>query len=168
MLKLCGFVTKHVEKIRRSPAIFTLLLASGAIGFFLDQPSALSQSSGFIALNPGDLVCYVQMSDGRVLNLNKWCGATQGNATATTTTDQQFLDRFQAFLSKRSSGIPALQAVIQATLLQVQKNPQAVVKRAQAVCTALRTGQPQPQTAEVANDLFETLAPNYYCPELDD
>jgi len=164
MLKLFAFARKRVKRTGRSPSLFTLLLASAAIGV-LNHPPALSQSSSLTALNPEDFVCYMQTSDGRVLDLNKLCGGKKGTVNALSTTDQSFLDRYRSYLGKRSTKLPS----VQAAQLQAQQNPQAVLQLAQAVCTALRTGQPQPTTAgQVGDDLFTTLAPEYFCPELDD
>lgn len=165
MLKLFALAGKRVKRTGRSPSLFTLLLASAAIGVLHAPQVALSQASFLTALNPDDFLCYMQTSDGRVLNLSKLCGGKEGTVNALSTTDQSFLDDYRSFLSKRSTKLPA----VKAALLQAQQNPQAVLQRAQAVCTALRTGQPQPTTTgQVGDDLFATLAPEYFCPELDE
>lgn len=165
MLQLFAFAGKHFKRTKRSHCIFVSLLASTAIGVLHYPQSALAQSSFLTTLNPDDFVCYMQTIDGRVLNLNKLCGAGKGNASAFSTTDQRFLDRFQSLLKQRSTGLPS----VKAALSQTQQNPQAVLQRAQAVCTALRTGQSQPSTiGQVGDDLFTTMAPKYYCPDLDD
>ncbi|HEY9896165.1 MAG TPA: hypothetical protein V6D34_12270 [Candidatus Sericytochromatia bacterium] len=165
MLKLFALAGKCVKRTRRSPSLFTFLLASAAIGVLSYPQAALSQASVLTALNPDDFICYMQTSDGRVLNLTKLCGGKEETVGNISTTEQSFLDSYRAFLGKRSTKLPS----VQAALLQAQQNPQAVVQRAQAVCTALRTGQPQPATAgQVGEDLFTTLAPEYFCPELDE
>ena len=164
MLKLFAFAGKRLKRTGRSLSLFTLLLASAAISV-LNHPSALSQSRSLIALNPEDFVCYMQTSNGRVLDLNRLCGGKKGTVNALSTTDQSFLDRYRSFLGKRATKLPS----VQAAQLQAQQNPQAVLQRAQAVCTALRGGQTEPSTAgQVGDDLFTTLAPEYFCPDLDD
>ncbi|WP_171575593.1 hypothetical protein [Leptolyngbya sp. Cla-17] len=142
-----------------------MLLASAAIGSLNHPQPAFSQTNFLTALKPEDFICYMKMNDGRVLNLTNLCSGKSETVSDFSTTDQRFLDEYRSFLGKRSAKLPA----VQAALLQAQQNPQAVLQRAQAVCTALRTGQPQPTTAEpVGEDLFTTLAPEYFCPELDD
>ncbi len=165
MLKLFAFAGKQIRHVGRSPGLFILLLASAAIGVLHNPQAALSQARVLTALNPDDFICYMKTSDGRVLNLTKLCGGKEGTANAFSENDQGFLNDYRAFLSKRSTRSPAAQAA----LSLAQQNPQSVLQRAQAVCTALRTGQPQPTTAgQVDGDLFETLAPEYFCPELDE
>ncbi|XHX77864.1 MAG: hypothetical protein RBJ76_26085 [Stenomitos frigidus ULC029] len=165
MLKLFAFAGKQIKHVGRSPSLFTLLLASAAIGVLNHPQPAFSQTSFLTALNPDDFICYMKTSDGRVLNLTKLCGGDKETVGGISTTEQSFLDSYRAFLGKRSTRLPA----VQAALSLAQQNPQAVLQRAQAVCTALRTGQPQPTTAgQVDGDLFETLAPEYFCPELDE
>ena len=159
---------KRIRKLSRSLRSFTALLtvsvSAGVSSLLSQQLAALAQPSSLIAVNPGDLVCYMQTSDGRLLNLNKLCGSEQ-LATSLSPTDQRFLDRYSALLRRRSMGLPA----IQTALLQAQQNPQAVLQRAQAFCAALRTGQFQPNTSgQVGDDLVTTMAPRYYCPELED
>jgi hypothetical protein len=162
MLKLFAFPLKHIERIGRSPSI---LLVSGAIAIFSAPSSAWSQSKPLVANNPSDFVCYMQTLNGRVINLNKLCSIDKEQAIALSTTDQRFFDRYQSLLKKRSTALPS----VQTALWQAQQNPQAVLQRAQDVCTALRTGQPQSSNqGQVGDDLFATIAPRYYCPDLDD
>ncbi|HEY9654853.1 MAG TPA: hypothetical protein V6C50_05125, partial [Crinalium sp.] len=115
---------KRVKRTGRSPSLFTLLLASAAIGVLSDPQAALSQASFLTALNPDDFLCYMQTSDGRVLNLSKLCGGKEGTANALSTTDQSFLEDYRSFLGKRSTRLPA----VKAALLQAQQNPQAVLQ----------------------------------------
>lgn len=165
MLRLFEFAEQRITRTSRSRRFLAVLLAFSAIGVLNHPKSVLSQSNDLMALNPGDLVCYMQTIEGQVINLNKLCGDGKGRVSTLSSLDQRFLDRYQLLLSKRAANLPS----VQAALLQAQQNPQAVLQRAQAICTALRTGQPQTQTlGQVGDDLFATMAPKYYCPDLDD
>lgn len=163
LLEMLGFTVKCVRQTRRSLST-ALLFAACAINVLQAQQSALSQSSYSIATKPSDLICYMQNSNGSVINLSRFC-AGDGNTVAIPTTDQRFLELYQRSLEGRSGGSPS----VQAALSQTQQNPRLVVERAQAVCTAIRTRQSQPQTSrQVGRDSFATLALEYYCPELDE
>lgn len=150
--------------MERSLSITSLLILFSAIGV-LHQRVALSQSNYLVAVDPEDSICYMQTSDGRVLNLSKLCKGRKPVVPTISTVDQQFLERFQEFLERRANGSPAVQTLIS----QAQQNPQSIIQRAQAVCTALRTGEAQPGFGDqVGDDLYQTMAPDYYCPGLDD
>lgn len=156
---------KCVRRIRSSLSIASLLLTFSAINVVHHQQPALSQSSDVAAIEPGDFICYIEKSDGRIVNLNKLCDKGRSGSYATvSTTDQRFLENYQRLLRKRLRVSPS----VQTALSQIQQNPQAAVQRAQAVCTAIRTGEPQnlQPPGQVDADIFDTLAPKYYCPEL--
>ncbi|MCY7277284.1 MAG: hypothetical protein LH702_27030 [Phormidesmis sp. CAN_BIN44] len=162
MLEMLGFAVKRFRQTRRSLSAVSLLFAACTISVLQAQQSALSQSSGAIAPKPSDLICYMQNSNGSVINLSRFC-AEDSNTVAVSTTDQRFLELYQRSLEKRSSGSQSTQAA----LTQAQQNPRSVIERAQAVCTALISGQSQPQTfGQVGRDPIETTALEYYCPEL--
>lgn len=145
---------KRVRQIGRS--LITASLAACAIAVLQPQ-SASSRSSDAIATKPSDLICYMQSSNGSVINLSRFC-SEDGNTVAISTTDQRFLELYQRSLEGRS-GSRSVQA----------QNPQSIVERAQAVCIAARSGPSQPQTlGRAGRNSFETLALEYYCPELDE
>lgn len=162
--------TLFLKRSRRAIAPINALLLASAILTLSDQPPALSQSTA-----GEDLICYFQTQNGQVLNLSKLCGhskqkpvvATPAPMSALSTTDQQFLETYQGFLSKRAKSSPA--AVV--ALAQSQQSPQAIVERAMKICTAVKTGtlsQGQLPQGSVDSDLINTMAFEYYCPELDD
>lgn len=162
MLEMFRFTIKRFRQTRRSLSGLSLLLAACAISILQAQQSALSQPSGTIASQPSDLICYMQNSNGSVINLSRFCGG-DSNTLVVSTTDQRFLELYQRSLKKRSSGSRSTPAA----LTQAQQNPRSVVERAQAVCRGLRSGQSQPQTLrQVGRDPLETTALEYYCPEL--
>lgn len=157
-----------VNNMERSLNLPGLLIVAATVPMVQLQSVDPAQAQPRVVLaDVSDFPCYMQTSDGRVMNLGKLCG--QGNQpmvapTTVSTVDQQFLQRYRSFLEKRAQSSPAVQTLI----AQALQNPQAVVQQAKAVCTALRSGQPQPASDQVGDDLFQTMAPKYYCPELDD
>ncbi len=155
---------KCMKRIERSFSVTSLLIVFSAISVLYQQRVALSQSNYLVAADPGDFICYMQTSNGQIINLSRLCGNSKTFVSTISTVDQQFLQRYQGFLEQRAKGSPMVQALIS----QAQQNPQSVIQRAQAVCTAIRTGQPRPTSGQVADDLFQTMAPKHYCPELDD
>jgi len=159
MLKLLRFAAKRSRKIKRSLNT-VLLLTVGAISILQSQQPALARSSYAIATKPTDLICYMQNSSGSVINLSRVC-AEDSNTVAISTTDRRFLDLYRRSSEGRSSSLSA----------QAQ-NPQSLVERAQALCTAARSSQSQPQIRRVRGSFetltFEALALEYYCPELDE
>lgn len=162
VLEMFRFTIKRFRQTRRSLSALSLLFAACAISILQAQQSALSQPSGSIAPKPSDLICYMQNSNGSVINLSRFCGG-DSNIVAVSTTDQRFLELYRRSLEKRSSGSRSAQAA----LTQAQQNPRSVVERAQAVCTGLRSGQFQRQTlGQVGRDPLATTALEYYCPEL--
>ena len=162
VLEMLSFAVKRFRQTRRSLRAVSLLFAASAINVLQAQQSALSQPSGAIAPKPSDLICYMQKSNGSVINLSRFCTG-DSNTVAVSTTDQRFLELYQRSLKKRSSGSRS----VQAALTQAQQNPRSVVERAQAVCTGLRSGQSQPQTLrQVGRDPLPTTALEYYCPGL--
>lgn len=156
---MLGFAVKRLRQTRRSLNT-ALLFAACAIGVLRSQSPALSQSSYAIATRQTDLICYMQNSNGSVINLSRFC-ARDGDTAAISTTDRRFLELYQRSSEGRSRS-PSVQA----------QNPQSLVERAQALCTAARSGQSQPQTRRVRGSFetltFEALALEYYCPELDE
>lgn len=157
ILEMLESAMKRVRQTRRSLNTI-LLLTACAINILQGQQFALSRSSDAIATKQPDLICYMQSSNGSVINLSRFC-AEDGDTVAISTTDQRFVELYQRSLERRSSGSPSVQV----------QNPQALVERAQAVCTAITNGQSQPQSfRQAGRDSFESLALEYYCPELDD
>lgn len=143
--------------------IVSLLLAAWTIASLENPPFALAEVNDLAAIDLEESICYMHTRDGQVVNLNKLC---TGKDTPISLTDQRFLEKYQSLLRRRLSVSPA----VQTALVQTQQNPQAAVQRAQAICTAIRTGQPQaqPPTELIDADIFDTIAPKYYCPELND
>lgn len=161
-------ILRHGKKMERSLNLPGLLIVATAVPMVQLPSVDLAQAQSWAVLaDASDFPCYMQTSDGRVINLGKLCGhGSQSVASppAISTVDQKFLQRYRSFLEKRAQGSPAVQSLIS----QALQNPQAVVQQAKAVCTALRSGQPQLSSDQVGDDLFQTMAPKYYCPELDD
>ena len=157
--KMLRFAAKRLRQTRRSLST-VLLLTVGAISILQSQQPALSRSNYAIATRQTDLICYMQNSSGSVINLSRFC-AEDGDTVAISTTDRRFLELYQRSSEGRSSS-PSVQA----------QNPQALVERAQALCTAARSRQSQPQIRRVRGSFetltFEALALEYYCPELDE
>ncbi len=152
---------QQISKVRQSlPTVSTLLIASLLTILYTPLPS-LPQSSA-----EGDLICYLQTEDRQIINLSKLCGSTTPKP-ALSVTDQQFLETYRSFLSKRSRTLPS----IVAALSQLQQSPQAVVERATRICTDIKSGtlsRDQLPQGTVDSDLINLMALEYYCPELDD
>lgn len=110
----------------------------------------------------------MQTGDGRIINLYQLCVDRKSSNTALSTTDRQFLESYQSFLRKRLGTSP----LVQTALAQLQQAPQSIVERAKGVCAAIRTGKPQnstpPPQGNIDADLINTMALEYYCPDLDD
>jgi len=158
-----------MSKIGRLVYTVSLLLVPCSIGVLYHQQSAFSQSAHLVAIDPGDLVCYMQTRDGRIINLNKLCiNNNRRNEIILSTTDQQFLEEYQNFLRKRVGTSP----LVSTALAQLRRSPQAIVERAKGVCATIRTGKPQNSTQQpqgnIDADLINTMAVDYYCPNLDD
>lgn len=152
---------KRISKVRQSLCTVSTLLIASSITILHPQPPSLSQSNAV-----GDLICYLQAEDGRIINLSKLCGLTTPSP-ALSVTDQQFLETYRSFLSKRSRTLPS----IVAALSQLQQSPQAVVERATRICTDIKSGtlsRDQLPQGAIDSDLINTMALKYYCPELDD
>ncbi|MCY7321601.1 MAG: hypothetical protein LH660_07320 [Phormidesmis sp. CAN_BIN36] len=136
---------KRVRQIGRS--LITASLAACAIAVLQPQ-SAWSRSSDAIVTKQPDLICYIQSSNGSVINLSRFCA--EDDAVAISSTDRRFLELYQRSLEGRGSrSVPA-------------QNPQALVERAQAVCTAARSGPSQPPTLRrgrefISNPSFRIL-----------
>ena len=121
---------QQISKVSQSlPTISRLLIASLISILYTQQPS-LSQSNA-----EGDLICYLQTEDKRIVNLSKLCGLTTPKPTLSVT-DQQFLKTYKSFLSKRSRTLPS----IVAALSQLQQSPPAVVERATRICINIKSG----------------------------
>lgn len=158
-----------MSKIGRFICTVSWLLVHCSIGILGHQKSALSESAYLVAIDPGDLVCYMQTRDGRIINLNKLCiNNNRSNQTVLSTTDQQFLEEYQSFLRKRAGTSP----LVSIAFTKLQQSPQAVVERAQEVCATIRSGNQQNSTQQpqrnIDADLINTMAVDYYCPDLDD
>lgn len=157
-----NFVTSSTAKAKRSLGPLSLWVVVSAIVGIGSASTALAESSP-----PSDLLCYLQTENGQLVNLSRFCGSSENQARELSPTDQQFLKVYKGFLSKRSQSLPS----VAAALSQVQQSPQTVVARAKRICTDVRSGalsQDQlPQTA-VDSDLMNTMAFEYYCPDLDD
>lgn len=125
-----------------------------------------AQPSDVIAAEPSDFLCYMETNDGDVVDLTRLCGGPTTLLVSTVSRrDQQFLDRYTSLLEQRSRGNPSVQAVV----AQAQSSPDSIVNRAKAICSSMRAGQPSPiSLAEIGGDLLQTMAPKYFCPELDD
>lgn len=144
-----------------------LLIVATAVPMQFQSVDPVQAQPRAVLADVSDFPCYMQTSDGRVMNLGKLCGHGSQPMVAPdtiSTVDQKFLQRYRSFLEKRAQGSPAVQTLI----AQAVQNPQVVVQQAKAVCTALRSGQPQLASDQVADDLFQTMAPKYYCPDLED
>lgn len=155
---------KCFKGIGRSLGIASLLFIGCAIDVLPSQRVALAQPIYPKAVDSNDLLCYMQTTNGQIVNLNKWCGRKPGNSPASflSGNDQQFLQGYQSFLGKRAKTSPSLQAL----LSESQKSPQAIVERAKGVCTG--TG-PTQRTSDPGTDyLFQAMALKRYCAGRDD
>jgi hypothetical protein len=129
------------------------------------QLPARAYPAPLVAVDPGDLPCYMQTADGRIINLSKFCGGRNRTAPIVLTVDQAFVEQYQNILRNRWGRSPQAQTA----LAQAQQNPQAIIQRAQSACALIRIGgseaalfSPGQIDAKVIND----LALNYYCPDL--
>ncbi|QXE26350.1 hypothetical protein B6N60_05081 [Richelia sinica FACHB-800] len=131
--------------------------------------AALSESGNSTANAARDFLCYMQRSDGQVINLTKLCGIKKNPVLKSTisSTDQQFLQQYKFFLKKRLGGSP----LISSALSQAESSPENVVKRARGICGVIQSRDSANLDAISRNidaDLMNTMAVEYYCPELDD
>jgi hypothetical protein len=137
--------------------------------FLLLQPAAWSESGNSTVNAARDFLCYMQRSDGQVINLTKLCGIKKNTVveTAISPMDKQFLEQYKFFLKKRLGGSP----LISSALSQAEASPENVVKRARGICGAMQSRNPANLDAISRNidaDIINTMAVEYYCPELDD
>lgn len=140
-----------------------LAIGSAIAGLQVQQP-ALSQSVYVDIANSTDFFCFMETNDGQVINLSSMCG-NRGSAnfpsSALSRVDQRFLQRYQGLLQRRTV-LPGGQAL----LTQAQQNPQSVIDRAKATCTGAR--QAQPIADRVTTYLFQVMATQQFCGNLDD
>ncbi|BAZ28262.1 hypothetical protein NIES4074_06930 [Cylindrospermum sp. NIES-4074] len=146
----------------------SLLLPCSLIVLFLQQ-TALSESGNSLALASEDFVCYMRSNDGQIINLTKLCSLNNHEVGKSnlSTTDQQFLENYKSFLRKRIGGSP----LINNALSQAQKSPEDIVQRAKSICASIKTGtskNSQVNSGNIDADIINTMAVEYYCPELDD
>ena len=119
-----------------------------------------------VAVNPGDSPCYMQTSDGRMLNLSKLCQGGDRNP-GLSAADRAFLARYQDYLRTRLGRLPQTQTA----LTQAQQNPQALIQRARNACASMQNGGSKlvfASQAQVDAKVVNDLALNYYCPNLQD
>lgn len=159
--KIFKMAAQQISKVRQSLTTVSTLLIASLIAILHTELPSLSQSSA-----EGELICYLQTEDRRIIDLSKLCGLTTPTP-ALSVTDQQFLETYRSFLNKRSRTLPS----IAAALSQLQQSPQAVVERATRICTNIKSGtlnRDQLPQGAVDSDLINIMALEYYCPELDD
>ncbi|MBD2386670.1 DUF732 domain-containing protein [Cylindrospermum sp. FACHB-282] len=111
----------------------------------------------------------MQTNEGQIINLSKLCGINkiQVLKSKLSTTDQQFLEDYKSFLRKRQRGLP----LINNALSKAQQSPEDIVQHAKRICSSIKTGTPensQEISANIDADIINTMAVEYYCPELDD
>lgn len=143
-----------------------LIIVYVAATSFYSRPAFSQSTRLFIAMDP-DLLCFMQTSDGRVVDLSRFCGVERTSIVSLSQVDQQFLERYQALLKRRLGASPQ----VKVALSQAQSNPGKLIDRARGICAAIRSGTDStaaaaPQNASDA-DLISTMAVRYYCPELD-
>ncbi len=122
-------------------------------------------------------VCYMQMGNGQIVNLESLCGNTVQKPTENSLSarEQQFLKDYQQALEKS----PEAQAAL------ASADPQAAINTAREVCKALDEGKfiefrrsqlqkivgsGNPTTQRTANfeaRAIQTIAPKYFCPGFD-
>ncbi len=143
-----------------------LIIVYVAATSFYSRPAFAQSTRLFIAMDP-DLLCFMQTSDGRVLDLSRFCGMGSTPISTLSNVDQQFLERYQTFLRRRLGASPQ----VNVALSQAQIDPRKLIDRARGVCTAMRSGtdaisaSSPPDVSDA--DLISTMAVRYYCPELD-
>jgi hypothetical protein len=115
-----------------------------------------------IAPDPDSLICYMQITDGYVLNLERICGnSSLEPRQMLSSRDRQFIEEYEGFVQNLS--------VDQSNLLQTSAtNPVELIRRAADVCNVLRTGNPHPQVPTADQEILVRLAAEYYCQEFDD
>lgn len=164
-------VKRIVEFNKLAWTVHLLLLPCSLIVLFLPQ-TALSESSNSIAILSAEFICYMQNNDGQIINLTKICDMNNkeinGVITSTlSTTDKQFLEDYKGFLKTRLGGSP----LIKNALFQAQQSPENIIQRAKGICASIKTGTPEDSQKFAENidgDIINTMAVEYYCPELDD
>jgi hypothetical protein len=129
----------------------------------------LSESGNSLALASEDFVCYMQSNDGQIINLTKLCSINNNEVVKSnlSTTDKQFLENYKSFLRQRQRGSP----LINNALSQAQESPEDIVQRAKRICASIKTGtskNSQVNSGNIDADIINTMAVEYYCPELDD
>jgi len=167
-LEMFEIAAKLITQVGQSVCAASFLLVLGLLSIVYHQQPALSHSVYLVARNLDDSICYMKTEEGQIINLNKLCSNSTSNDTVLSTLDQQFLENYQRFLSKRSTSLPS----VQAALLQLQQAPQTVIQRAQQVCANIRAGMLQNSALESQEsadaDLINIMALEFYCPDLDE
>jgi hypothetical protein len=160
-------MNKYALNGMKGGAILSGLLAVSAI--VAAHPSALARSQTVLAIDPRDSLCYLETTDGRVVNLNRICGVGGSRPSSTLSAlDRQFLLEYQAVLNRRHGR----SAAAKNALSQAQNNPQAVVKRARDTCANIQKGI-SPDLAAIGQGgveapVIKDLALHHYCPDFDD
>lgn len=154
---------KNLQKVRKifvlATGVFILALIAGGI----DQAPALSRFDNPVVPSSDEPVCYMQLFDGRILNLNNLC-VDKSPKEPLSTKDRQFIEEYKGFLRS----FPQEQAALSGL---VENNPQAIIQRAAAVCQELRTGVVNPSRVsqpDVDSDILNSLATDHYCREFSD
>lgn len=120
-----------------------------------------------------DLLCYIEWSGGRVLDLQQLCGSSY-KRSALSSLDLRFLDRYESRLQKRLEFLKqrsGLSSSAKQLLHELDQSPRIMVERAKSTCSAIAAGtlpQNGPSGSGLDGDIVKKLALKHYCPELDD
>lgn len=154
---------KNIQKTRKNLILAIGIIILAIITEGIHQEPALSRFDRPVVLSSDEPVCYMQLPDARILNLNHIC-INQSSKEPLSAKDRQFIEEYKGFLKS----YPQQQATL--TRL-VENNPQAIIQRAAAVCQELRTGVVNPSGVSqpgVDSDILNTLATEHYCREFSD
>jgi len=154
---------KYSKKSIKSLAIATGALILATVEVFIHQVPAQSRFDYPVVPSSDNPVCYMQLLDGRIFNLNSLC-VDRIPKKPLSTKDKQFIEEYKGFMRSYPQAQSALSRL-------VENNPQSIIQRAAEVCKELKTGvvsDSRVAQPDIDADILNTLASEYYCREFND
>jgi hypothetical protein len=154
---------KYINKSIKALAMATGVLTIATVKVVIHQVPAQSRFDYPVVPSSDNPVCYMQLPDGHILNLNSLC-VDKVPQEPLSTKDKQFIEEYKGFLRSYPQAQAALSRL-------VENNPQTIIQRAAEVCKELRTGVVSASRVaqpKIDADILNTLASEYYCREFND
>jgi len=149
-------------QLKKSLAISVQVLGLICLEAISYQTPALSNLKHPIGSQTDNLVCYMQVETGVILNLENLC-RSEKRVQPLSEQDQKFIDDYKKLLSS----YPQSQTILSIA----EQNPETVLRKALQVCNELKTGRISPERVtqpEIDADILSSIATEYYCPEFND